>query len=344
MSRVGQTFPYQAADLNQDGQQGWGPLQRAILSAVIDTIQQAVTSDGLDLNGNVDLQGHGLINAAFVQFILSGDAGLLRQQWVDANGDLWYRDGQNRTVQVTTGGALAVGVAVGGFAGDYISTNPSGATYDNSAGQFKFTAPSPSGQAAAIDVGPIRLRQAAAAAHVGLNSPTTLVATYELTFPSVLPAGQQAVVVCDATGGLNYRLSASFTEYYDPSKGIASAGSPTYGIGGWSIGAGASVDVEVPYRVGDRIDSVSWGQSTGGFPVTGTLIHRADNGNVAVIARCCFNDGVQGLHTLQNGTTTMTGTLPFTPPGTGSLILQVGTTNSCGLAAYKVTGLRKIIS
>lgn len=344
MSRIGEPFPYQTSDLNADGQQDWGPLERAVLSAIIDTVQQAVTADGLDLNGNVDLQGHGLINAAFVQFALSGDAGLLRQEWSDANGDLWYRDGQNRAVQVTSGGALAVAASTGGWVGDLITTNPNGASYDNSTGVFSLTAPSPVGTAGKLNVGAVRIREGADTDYVGLNVPASLPGTYNLTFPATLPAGAQSIVVCDATGGLNYRLSSSFTNYYDPSKGIASSGVPTYGIGGWSIGAGAAVDVEVPYRLGDRIDSVSWGQANGGFPITGTLIHRADNGNTAVIARCCFNDGVQGLHTLQAGQATMTGTLPFTPPGTGSLILQIGTTNSVGLATYKVTGLRKIIS
>lgn len=344
MSRIGQTFPYQAGDLNQDGTQAWGPLERAVLSSLIDTVQQAVNVDGLDVNGNLDLHGHGCVNAAFVQFVLSGDAGSLRQQWVDSSGDLWYRDGQNRTVQVTSGGALAVGASTGGFAGDYISTNPSGATYDNSTGKFTFTAPSPSGQAAIINGGPIQLRAGTDTDYVGLAVPASLPGTYTLTFPSTLPAGQQSIVVCDATGGLNYRLSASFTEAID----VAAADGPsvTYGDNGQSI-SNSTVDLGIPFNLGDRIDAVSLGFVNTIAPVatTASLQFRNDaGGGLTQIARLCFNDGVGGAHVLQAGAATLTGTLPYTPPASGTLFARLSCAGTLVFTSCRVTRLRKLIS
>ncbi len=212
-------FPYQPADLNQDGQRSWGPLERAVLTAIIEYISAQVTIDGLNINGDLDIQGHGLINAAFVQMVLDGDTGALRSQYTDANGDLWFRDASDREIQVTSGGALAVGAALGGFASDYIGYNSSGAAYSISSGEFKFTNPSPANDAATLNVGPVHIRQGADADYVGLAVPANLAGSYTLTFPDGLPTTRTFAMV-DATGSVSY--DASMTR---DARGLIATGS-----------------------------------------------------------------------------------------------------------------------
>lgn len=200
---VGTPFPLPISGLNQDGQSDWGPNERAYLTALITFVSNQVGVSGLDINGNLDMGGNALINAAFVQLVLDGDVGDVRTWYTDTNGDLWYRDGQGREVQVTVGGALAVGASLGGFAGDYVGFNPTGASYDIGASQFKFTSPAPAGEAAILDVGPVHIRQDTTIFHVGLNAPSGMAGNTELTFPGALPGGL-AVVSIDATGTMGY--------------------------------------------------------------------------------------------------------------------------------------------
>ena len=375
---IGQTFDYQPSDLNQDGARSWGALERAVLTKLIQLVEQYVGTNSINIDGDLTLNGHGLISAKFIQMVVNGDAGNLRQQWVDTNGDLWYRDGQGRTVQVTSGGTLAIAESLGGFVGDYISTNPNGASYYNSIQEFKFTAPSPAGNAASMNVGDVRIRKGTDTDYVALTVPSNLAGSYTLRLPGANPsvrsvltcdatgglsfspttaAPVRSVLTCDPTGGLDYYVSSSMTYYIDPCSGRGLEYTAfSYLEVGYSIGGISSlgkVDWPIPIKDGDTLTSVSF-VTIGATRVTASILFRENQAvnysyspSSQQIARLAY-DGSNSVHTvatMQSGTYTMTGTLPYVVAQTGSLRLRIenGLASSVIVGAIKYTVARRVI-
>jgi hypothetical protein len=335
------------------GQVQWdGPLGD-LLQAFIDVLAQRVTVDGLDIGAALDMQGHALVNALNVQCIPSGDPGVANSLYYGTGGELFVRDGSNRAIQLTSGGVVNV-AGSGGFGGDYVSSNQNGASFTNSTNTFTFTV-SGGTTYATVEHGEVKIHQGSSANSVGLKASSAMGSSYELVLPDGLPAnGGPTLLRVDATGTVQLAASASFTECIDVSRGVSKAGTTAYnGSGqGWGIGGvGQSgfVDFGIDHQLGDRIDSISFGTSGAGS-ITASLSFRSEtevnqNGGHQV-ARVCFNDGTTALHTMQNGTATLTGTLPYTSPGTGSLCLTMG----CGgndiyyMGTLKVVRTRKLIS
>ena len=327
-----------------DGQVSWsGPLN-AILQAIIDVIGTRVTVDGIDIAASLEMNGQALVDARNISFIPGGDTGTVNSVFYSTDGELYLRDGANRLVQVTAGGVLNVG-GTGGFGGDYVSTNQNGASYTNSNQTFTFTAAGGT-VFAPMESGRLIVHESGATA-VTLRSPSSLT-SYTLTLPNNVPQGARAVVTADATGSLAFSLSASFTESLPIQAGNAGTDDPDafYQGGIWNLGSSVAVNVDfgIPYTFGDRIDAVQFG--TAGNATTGTLYHVSNTGNRVMIARKAFNGGGPGLQTLQAGAHTMTGTLPYTPPGTGSLYIQIGNAPSTSESINSVLIIRnrKLIS
>lgn len=326
------------------GQVQWDQAVNAKLQAHDDTLAQRVTVDGINVNGTIDAQGNAVINVSNVRFFIGGDPGVANSVFI-SSGDLWVRDGSNRLVQLTSGGSVNV-AGSGGFGGDYVSSNQNGASFTNATGTFTFTV-SGGTSYATLEHGSVLVHNGSSTGYVGIAAPSTIGSTqYTLTMPAALVGGP-ALVRVDATGTVQFAQSASFTESYDASRGVVAStvGTITYdSTNGWSLGTGGgTIDIEVPYTFGDTITAVGVGRFTG-FPLSASLIFRDNSGSLATIARASWNDNVSGMKFLQAGTPTMTGTFPYTPPGTGSLSLLVGTTNAISFKPIQVTRIRKIIS
>lgn len=327
------------------GAPNWDDPLNELLQELIDVLAQRVTVDGLDITTALDLQGNALINASNIGFITDGDPGTPNTMYYSSDGELFVRDGFNRVIQITSGGVINVG-GTGGFGGDYVSTNQNGASYINSTQTFSFT--SAGGTVySTMEHGAVKIHAATSDA-VTLQAPTGLT-PYTITFPNNVPAGARAIVTADATGSLAFSLSASFTESIPMQSGIAdplTAPDAQYVGGIWTLGpaAGGTVDLGIPYTFGDRIDAIQFG--TTGVQSTASLYHVNTTGTRTLIVRKAFNGGPAGLQVLQSGSHTMTGTLPYTPPGTGSLYLAVAN----GPAGYENVNVlfviknRKLIS
>ena len=329
----------------QAGQVAWdGPLND-LLQAVIDVLAQRVTVDGLDIAASLGMNGNALIDATNISFVTNGDLGTPNSIFYSTNGELFCRDGTNRLIQITSGGVINVG-GTGGFGGDYVATNQNGASYTNSTQTFTFTAAGGT-VFAPVESGRLVVHESGAPA-VTLRSPSSLTG-YTLTFPNNVPQGARAVVTADATGSLAFSLSASFTESIPMQDGLPdalSAGDAQYVGGIWTLGptAGGTVDFGIPYTLGDRFDGFQFG--TTGVQCTASLWHINNTGAQTLVLRKAFNGPPAGLQVLQPGSYTMTGTLPYTPPGTGSLRFSVAN----GPAGYEnvnsmyVIRTRKLIS
>lgn len=332
-------------NLPVEGQIAWGGPLNEILQEIIDVIGQRVTVDGLDIAASLDMNGNALVDARNIQFITNGDPGTINSIFYSTDGELFIRDGANRLVQITSGGAVNIG-GTGGFGGDYVSTNQNGAVYTNATQTFQFTAAGGT-VFAPIEAGRLVVHEGGSDA-VTLRAPSDLT-SYTLRFPNNVPAGARAIVTADATGSLAFSLSASFEDWIPVQQGrITDADPESVYVGGiWNLGPGGTnrMDIGIPYRTGDRIDSISYG--TEGVEVTATLFHVNNGGARTQVLRKSSSGAGPRLDVLQAGSNNMTGTLPYTPPGTGSLFLQLANSAAGGyvnINTVKVVGMRKIIS
>lgn len=331
------------------GQVQWDQAVNAKLQAHDDTLAQRVTVDGINVNGTLDAQGNAVINVSNVRYFPDGDPGVANSVFM-SSGDLWVRDGSNRLVQLTSGGVVNV-AGSGGFGGDYVSSNQNGASFTNATGTFTFTVNGGTSYAT-MEHGSVLIHNGSSAQAVTLQSPSGLGSSYAITLPTSLPLnGGPAALRIDATGSIQCAASSSFTESLDasaarPSFGLVGGYNTTAALAGWSIGGislTGSIDYPVAFRNGDRMDSLGF-SLFGTSCVTASLMFRTD-GNVGgglgnQIARLAFNVAnttASLFYTMQAGAATLTGTLPYSPPSTGSLYLNV---NSGGNSQIIVGGAR----
>lgn len=179
------------------GQVQWsGPLND-LLQSFIDVLAARVTVDGIDITASLNMQGNALINALNVQFIPNGDTGVANTLYY-SGGELWLRDGTNRTVQITSGGVVNV-AGSGGFGGDYISANQNGASYTSATQTFSFTS-SGGTVYSALESEKVKIHNGSSAYSVTLQSPT-IAANETITLPGTNPA-TRTFLMMDATGSL----------------------------------------------------------------------------------------------------------------------------------------------
>jgi hypothetical protein len=335
------------------GMAAWGGPLNAVLQAIVDAVEEQVPPSSIDMTDSLDFQGQFAVNLKGTKYAQTADPGTANTFFVGTDGEYYLRDGNNTLIRLTSTGSINVSV-VGGFGGDYSGNGL--ASYSSSNVRYTFTNAAGSTYAV-MESGELRVHNGTSTGYVALRPPSGQSSNVTLTLPPALPTnGGPTLVWCDATGGLNLQASASFTECVDVARGASAFGSQatyspeTLGGGplggsitrGWLSTSGA-VDLGIDYQVGDRIDSVSFGVNAEGGPITGTLIHRSDDRSQSIIARAAFNSVDSEAKTLQNGTATMTGTLPFTPPGTGSLYLRVASNEPFQFYTCKVARTRRLI-
>lgn len=157
-----------------------------------------IPTAGLNINADLPFNGQDAIQLRSARFTdqggtiaAAGDVGCL----YIGNGNLYYNNGAGTAVQVTNGGSVA------GAAGNITGlAAPAALTYTSGSTTFRFT--SNTNIDAALDCGPVTIRQQIASANgITLQSPSGLAASYALTLLTALPAGQR-IMTCDAAGNL----------------------------------------------------------------------------------------------------------------------------------------------
>lgn len=304
------------------GQVVWGGPLNDLLQAIVDVLAAQVSPDGIDLSGDLDFHGNRAIDLTALGFVAGAIPSVGPAAYSDGT-DLWYVDGNGTHIQITADGGINITVS-GGIGGDYIAA---GAHLNYVASTNSYTHTDASGDSSVIDGGGLVMRSGGSTGYVKLSAPATIGSTqYALTFPSALPA-LGSVLTVDATGSLNflpYSAAARVVKYPDISLAAGKntgtpAQDPTYDNDlGWALQlAGTAVDMNVDVKPGDVINAVAFGTDSGHF--TGSIRTMAPNGNVSIVARKSFNEGTTGEHFLSSSVYTMTGTLPFTVPATGSV-------------------------
>jgi len=115
-----------------------------------------------------------------------------------AGVDLYYNDALGNQVRITQGGGIA------GSPGSITGlVAPASAAYD--AGNAKFIWESDVDTPAAMDGGPVTIREIAANAEgITLQSPAALPASYSLTLPTTLPSTADSLLLTDTSGVQSY--------------------------------------------------------------------------------------------------------------------------------------------
>lgn len=159
-----------------------------------------VPSTGININADLPFGGNGATGLGKSQFNSLGAAlsaaGDYRSVHV-VNGELFYLDGSGNSVQLTSSGSVA------GSTGNITGlSSPASVTFSTNKYVFKDTATS----FAVMESADIRLFEDAAGAitnYVALKSPASLAATYTLTMPAAVPAGDR-YVQSDNSGNLSF--------------------------------------------------------------------------------------------------------------------------------------------
>jgi hypothetical protein len=157
-----------------------------------------VPSAGLNVNDDVPCNDHNLTDARTVRFhnqaaalALATDLGCL----YEAGGDLYWNSGAGDQVRLTSGPALDA-ASIGAIGGDY-GTSTASLYYTTASKTFTFE--SDTLKAAAIDAGPLTIREIATSAKgITIESPDSLAADYGLTLPAELPASTRILTLSAA--------------------------------------------------------------------------------------------------------------------------------------------------
>jgi hypothetical protein len=157
-----------------------------------------VPSSGLNVNDDVPCNDHNLTDARTVRFhnqaaslALATDLGCL----YEAGGDLYWNSGAGDIVRLTSGPALDA-ASIGAIGGDY-GTSSASLFYTTASKTFTFE--SDTLKPAAIDAGPLTIREIATSAKgITIESPDSLAADYGLTLPAGLPAATKPLTVTAA--------------------------------------------------------------------------------------------------------------------------------------------------
>lgn len=334
------------ASLPSWGQVQWSGSLNTVLYAITGTLAQAVTPSGMDIVANLDMQGNAMAGAGAAVLVPDADTGLPRSLFF-ANtgslvvGELYLRDGSNRTVQVTSSGSVSAASA-GGFGGNYASSGAL-AAFSSSNSTYYFTV-----------AGSQYLLGNFNGANATFGAPVTGILNLAQYGNFVTSDGDYALIESTSPGTPSTVASGTVTRWDDVAKGRAtSATSSQYSPGpstfGWFLTKaastnGGSVDFPLRYVQGDQLQSIVF--TTAGGTCTGTLnslVMGALAPTVMPIATIISTTGVPT--TMSNGATSVTGTLPYSTNGTGTLFLSVQCPGPASVEIYNIvtTWSRKLV-
>jgi hypothetical protein len=189
-----------------------GPDWASLLNSAFETIDShdhssgkglQITPSGLNINSDLSIGENNLTNVnslrLFENIAALGGAEDLACLY-NVSGELYYNDGLGNQIQLTSSGGLNAS-SIGGIGGDYASSSAS-LSYSSANQTYIFE--QSAGVNGNIDVAHVLLREATASANaVKLESPNSLAASYDLTFPNALP-GTTLPILSTSAGALSF--------------------------------------------------------------------------------------------------------------------------------------------
>lgn len=170
-----------------------------------------IKAAALSIDGNVVWGGFAIsaLGRASFSAITAPTSGSKTLFVNSSDNELYWRTNAGVNVKLTSGSSINT-TLVGGWLGDY-STVGAQAAYDDAADRY--TLKQQSGTWARLAVGPVRLYEfnTSETVYIGLNAPSVLASSYDVTFASTLPLTQSLVQI-GASGALVYSNSLAVNE------------------------------------------------------------------------------------------------------------------------------------
>lgn len=161
------------------------------ISAIEDDLTDKVVPAEININGSLSMNGATLTNTGAVQFVSGNDP--------TAAGSVYYSAGEfyaidsTGVVQLTANGALNF-AAAGAIVGDYGGVNPAKVTYNDAAGEYRFT--EDTGVWADLVADDLVLKSASGSVRFGVTNDIT---TDRSFFIKSLPASGISILTYDAS-------------------------------------------------------------------------------------------------------------------------------------------------
>lgn len=166
-----------------------------------------ITPNGLNINSQLSMNSNDLTAVHAITYDnlltpLPGSSPYLTTTYF-SGGELYVNDAVGNMVQITNAGSVNSGAGS-------ITGLPSGtASASYSSGGQKFIWQSATSTSAGMDNGPVTIREQVAGANgVTIQSPSSLAASYSLTFPAALP-GSTSFATIDTSGNIGASISTS---------------------------------------------------------------------------------------------------------------------------------------
>lgn len=199
-----------------DDDGAWGPIMDTNLE-LTDTHNHApgagrpIPAAGLGIDGDVSWASNGITNLDRATFVENSAPGaVLRQIFVDTDGNLAYNNGTGIKVRITSGNTLDAN-QIGGIKGDYGAANAA-FYYDDAAGTYRALAQDPTPNVYdTVAMGDCALYpkgESGPQFGVQIKAPSGMLADMPLTFPSALP-GSTSLMQVTSAGAIEFSRDPS---------------------------------------------------------------------------------------------------------------------------------------
>lgn len=260
-------------------------------------------------------------------FVSDGTGGLSAHE-------LYYRTSAGNHVKMTSGSTLNVSAFVGGIGGDYSSVSAQ-LNYDDAGKRYTFKEGTVDSNGwARLAAGSLRLIEfnTTESVYVGQSAPAALASSYDMTWPTALPAASNIVAV-DNTGQIAFSNTISQAVTFSAGATVATAtsltlsgtadlkhGTRTLQIPGWSFvasatdataaysfsngsstGAPLSCGASIALRQGDRILAIrvySQDSASGPTKIQATFLSATSAGAGTAVATSAVSAGSGANQTL----------------------------------------------
>jgi hypothetical protein len=291
----------------------------AALSALATSVADKATPAALNINGPLALAGNALTQVSTVSLVAGNSSQSPGSIYYGTDGEFYMVDGTGTAIKMTANGVINIG-GTGGFVGDYVASNSTGAAFDLASGQFRFTKSAGASWADLVAANMI-LEGTSGTVKLGVDNAVTTAKTINV---KSLPASGVSVLVYNAAtstledgavtaptntvatitiGTLTTTADNKHTDIKHMSVPMAPAQSgvnvTVTDLNLVSSNTGWSYNTPViPLRVGDRIKTIALTTTSGIGTVTVKLRKQLVNGTLGTIETWNVNFGGLGAQTI----------------------------------------------
>lgn len=311
----------------------WGDEINTALETIAEAVEGQVPSSALDVSSNIAFGGNDITAMGTIQFTNEAAgltaAGDVRKVYT-VSGELYFTDGSQNAIQITSGGALNA-AALGGISGAGYGSGGVQVSWDSGTDAYLFKSGSGASDYAKIGVESVKL-QDGSGNFLTLDTPS-LASGYTITFPAAVPSTTQGVSI--TSGGVvtfdGAHGSRTLTIHPAAGQHFSADDNPTYTTGAWVWTASNDIiDYPIPLEVGKRITAVTVGLER----VSGEINFILASCTLTAVTNTtlCSKNITSGTSatTTEIGTSPTSGSLPQTVETAKTYVLRADANNYTG--------------